>query len=391
MNTRYKAGFLFIGAVLVPFLLQDVRADQEAPIPIAQAKWIAASEGEASSKRMPGVHVHGGSHSPVGPNAPLPIFRKSFVLEDAAVSTAEVAVCGLGHFELSINGEKVGDHFLDPPWSDYAETCYYVRFDVAGHLKPGENVLGVMLGHGMYHVPGGRYAKFTGSFGPPKLALCLVVSQGDKQQIIASDRTWKTDDGPITFSCIYGGEDYDARREQRRWDSPGFDDSHWKPVKVVDGPGGKLRPALSPPVKVVRHLKAVSIAKTTDGRYEIDLGENLSAPGKTGLARSGASHGTVDSPELRHGCTPAQDLSGHHRIATGKRIGSRHCPGVCAIQWWFLRISRVGQRMRAASVADPWLVRRRAYSGGAIPDHGAIYGLPGRDTRCERARERGAG
>jgi len=255
MNTRYKAGFLFIGTVLVPFLLQDVRADQEAPIPIAQAKWIAASEGEASSKRT-----------------------------ERAVADFSQVLCpgGCGGLDRGGGGLwpgafRIGDHFLDPPWSDYAETCYYVRFDVAGHLKPGENVLGVMLGHGMYHVPGGRYAKFTGSFGPPKLALCLVVSQGDKQQIIASDRTWKTDDGPITFSCIYGGEDYDARREQRRWDSPGFDDSHWKPVKVVDGPGGKL----------------------TDGRYEIDLGENLSARPVIKVKGKAGSQVTVETAERK--------------------------------------------------------------------------------------------
>jgi hypothetical protein len=138
-------------------------------------------------------------------------------------------------------------------------------------------VLGVMLGNGMYNVPGSRYTKFVGSFGPPKLTLCLVVSQGNRKQIITSDTTWQTDDGPIAFSCIYGGEDYDARREQPGWDTPGFDDGRWKPVKVVDGPGGKLRPATSPPIRVVRYLEPVSVTKLNDGRYEVDLGENLSA------------------------------------------------------------------------------------------------------------------
>jgi len=209
-----KKALLFIGMVLALSSAADAAVVEEEPIPITKAEWIASAGVKASSIGMPGVHVHGNVRPPVGPNVPLPIFRKSLALDDAAVSRAQVAVCGLGHFELSVNGEKVGDHFLDPPWSDYADTCYYVRFDVAGLLKPGENVLGVMLGNGMYNVPGGRYTKFVGSFGPPKLILCLMVSQGGKEQIIHSDDTWKTDDGPIAFSCIYGGEDYDARKEQ---------------------------------------------------------------------------------------------------------------------------------------------------------------------------------
>ncbi|MCF7957827.1 MAG: family 78 glycoside hydrolase catalytic domain [Phycisphaerae bacterium] len=238
--------------------IRDVLTDantQECAIPIAGAKWIGAP----------------------GEQGPLPIFRKSFLLNDDAIASARVAICGLGHFELSVNGNKVGDHFLDPPWSDYAETCYYVCFDVTELLNPGENVLGVMLGNGMYNVTGGRYTKFVGSYGPPRLTLCMMVSQGGTEKVITSEKSWKTDAGPITFSCIYGGEDYDARKEQPGWDKPGFDDSRWQQVKVVDGPGGTLRPATSPPIKIVRHLEPVSVTKLKDGRYEVDLGENLSA------------------------------------------------------------------------------------------------------------------
>jgi len=272
MTTRYNTALLVLALVFASFSLQHTTVAQE--IPITDAQWICAHEDQASSIKTPGVH--GGAPLP-GAQQTLPIFRKTFTLGDAPVTNARVAICGLGHFELSINGTKVGGHFLDPPWSDYADTCYYVSFDVAELLKSGENVLGVMLGHGMYHVPGGRYAKFVGSFGLPKLILCLVLTQGDKERIITSNPTWKTHDGPISFSCIYGGEDYDARREQPGWDRPGFDDRLWKATRVVNGPGGVLRPAISPPIKVIRHLEAVSITKLKDGRYEVDLGENLSA------------------------------------------------------------------------------------------------------------------
>ena len=128
------------------------------------------------------------------------------------VDAARVTICGLGHFELSINGQKVGDHVLDPPWSDYADTCYSVTFDVSKMLRPGENVIGVMLGNGMFNVRGGRYTKFIGSYGKPMLHMSLEISQGGRKTSIVSDETWKTADGPVRFSCIYGGEDFDARK-----------------------------------------------------------------------------------------------------------------------------------------------------------------------------------
>ncbi len=299
MSNCSKAGLLFLGTFIVLFSQQHTTIGQN--IPIAGTQWIgadaaAASGSEATSVKIPGVH--GGAPLP-GAQRALPIFRKAFVLEDLSVSNARVAICGLGHFELLVNGAKVGDHFLDPPWSDYADTCYYVSFDVAELLKPGENVLGVMLGHGMYHVPGGRYTKFVGSFGPPKVMLHLVINQGNKQQVISSDPSWKTHAGAITFSCIYGGEDYDARLEQPGWDQPGFDDRQWEPVQVVHGPGGKLRPAISPPIKVIRHLDPVSVTRLTDGRYEVDLGENLSArPVITVKGRAG-KRVTVETAERK--------------------------------------------------------------------------------------------
>ena len=234
--------------------------DQDAPtVSVTTGEWIAAKE-------QPGI-------KPTG----LPIFRKVFSLKNAPVSAAEVSICGLGHFELSINGNKVGDHVLDPAWSDYADTCYFVTFDVKDLLKPGENVIGVMLGNGMYNVKGGRYTKFKKSYGPPKLNLALTIKQGGAEQVIKSDDSWKSSDGPTTFSCIYGGEDYDARLEQPGWDKPGFDDSKWSPAAPAKGPEGKARHAISPPIKVVRKLQPVSVKKLGEMSYEVDLGENLSS------------------------------------------------------------------------------------------------------------------
>ncbi len=208
---------------------------------------------------------------------PLPIFRKPFRL-GRPVKHAIIHICGLGHYELRVNGRRVGDYQMDPGWTNYRKTCLYSSYDVTSMLDKGDNVIGVMLGNGMYNVPGGRYTKFKGTFGPPKLICRMHVTFADgSRRVIASDETWKYMLGPIVFTCIYGGEDYDARREKSGWDKPGFDDSQWPQAKTCDSPGGKLAFQYAPPVKVANYLPAMTIQRLEEGQYEIDCGTNLSA------------------------------------------------------------------------------------------------------------------
>ncbi len=221
-----------------------------------QAKWIAMERADED---------------------PLPIFRRSVRL-DQPVEQAMIHICGLGHYELRINGQRVGTHEMDPGWTNYRKSCLYSSYDVTGLLKQGQNAIGVMLGNGMYNVAGGRYVKFTGSFGHPKLICQIHVTLADGSiRVIASDDSWKCSAGPITFSCIYGGEDYDARREQAGWDRSGFDDGNWSAARICPGPGGHLVAQTAPAVQVADTLKATAIMQLDDGRYEVDCGVNLSA------------------------------------------------------------------------------------------------------------------
>ncbi len=237
----------------------------------------------------------------------LPIFRKAFELADKPIHRALVNVCGLGHFELTLNGGKVGDHVFDPGWTDYRDTCLYVPFDVTRMLRPGANAFGVMLGNGLYNVVGGRYTKFTGSFGPPKLILQMRVEYADgSETVLASDATWKTCEGPVTFSCPYGGEDYDARMEQPGWDTPAFDDSAWADARVTEGPGGALSAQAAPPIKVMDTLRPVAVEQTGPGAYAADMGYNLSARPVVEVRGAAGSRVT-----LRVGERPGQPWENH--------------------------------------------------------------------------------
>ena len=210
------------------------------------------------------------------PSRPMPIFRRGFTLAKP-VSHAEVSACGLGSFELRVNGVKPTDSVLEPGWTNYRRNCPHVTYDVTRLLRKGGNALGALLGNGMYNVVGGRYAKFTGSFGPPKLILRLDVTFADgSSQAIVSDGHWRVAHGPVTFSCIYGGEDFDATAEPAGWDLPGFDDSSWRAAQVVDGPGGMLVARSMPPIEVDRHYRPSACKQLAPNVRVYDLGQNMS-------------------------------------------------------------------------------------------------------------------
>ena len=205
---------------------------------------------------------------------------------------ATAYVCGLGFYEFSLNGKKVGNSEFAPLWSDYDKSVYYNTYDVTEQLRYGENAVGILLGNGFYNVQGGRYRKLQISFGPPTLLFELVINYEDgTRTIVRSDNEWKYDLSPVTFNCIYGGEDYDARREQKGWNQAGFDDSHWRPVVMQEAPKGVLRPQMAPPVKIMERYDIQKVTKlnmeqitaaskstkrTVDpSAFVLDMGQNL--------------------------------------------------------------------------------------------------------------------
>ena len=208
-------------------------------------------------------------------SGPLPIFRKELSLPSAP-TRALVFISGLGFHELRINGTKVGDHVLAPAWTNYRDSILYETYDVRALLKAGPNALGVLLGNGFYNVAGGRYAKFTGSFGQPRLFLQLHLEFADgTSRDVGTDGSWRTRYGPLTFSCIYGGEDFDARLEPQGWDSPGLDATGWRAAAGVEAPGGVLTAQSSPPLRVQQTFLSVSRTEVKPGIAVYDLGQNF--------------------------------------------------------------------------------------------------------------------
>ena len=243
------------------------------------AEWIAMEQDRADMRIVPGLHLWYSVRAVYGdrklPTYKIPILRKDFTAQKG-IKKAVAYICGLGHFDLFVNGEKVGDHFLDCGWTLYSKEALYETFDVTQMLQRGDNTVGVMLGNGFYNIPHDRYFKLLTSFGAPKLLFRLEITYNDgSREEVCSNTTWQVTQSPITFSSIYGGEDYDAALEQAGWAKPGFDASSWTQALPTTYEG-RLLPQRAEPLRIVQHIPVQRIFKNGKGNWVYDLGQNFS-------------------------------------------------------------------------------------------------------------------
>ncbi|MFC0775236.1 alpha-L-rhamnosidase [Terrimonas alba] len=195
------------------------------------------------------------------------------------VKRATVYICGLGMYELYINGKKIGDQVLAPNPTDYRKTYFYNTHDVTTQIKAGTNAVGAVLGNGRFFTMRQNYKMHKhNTFGYPKLLLQLEIeyTDGSKKTII-SDESWKLNvDGPIRTNNEYDGEEYDARKEFTGWTIAGFNDNKWMQPQIVEAPKGKMIAQMSEPMKVMQTIKPLSIRKLPGGKYILDMGQNFS-------------------------------------------------------------------------------------------------------------------
>lgn len=214
---------------------------------------------------------------PAGWNGCALYFRFDFALTKE-VASARAYVAGLGYYELHLNGAKVGDHVLDPGFTDYAKRVLYATHDVTAGLRRGGNTIGAIVGNGWY--------------GMPKLLLQLEVKYSDGTREIVSSRgarqgnvttRWMVATGPIRANSVYDGETYDARLEKSNWDQPGEDSrqmsldrlARWNTCTPVDAPRGRLVSQYNEPIKIVDTLAPVGLTEPKPGVFVFDTGQNL--------------------------------------------------------------------------------------------------------------------
>ena len=204
---------------------------------------------------------------------PAPLLRRRFDLP-AAPERARLYVTALGLYDAFVNGQRVGEEWLTPGWTDYNVRVQYQTYDVTGLLREGANLLGVRLGDGWYVGNVGGLGRHRYGDAPALLCQLEVRLPSNQIVVVASDGTWFSRDSGTWLHDLQSGERTDLRAEPARWSDPGGDNSGWQPVALHAGPGSRLVAARDDGVRVVDVLPARSIHDAGQNRSIVDLGAN---------------------------------------------------------------------------------------------------------------------
>lgn len=195
-----------------------------------------------------------------------PIFKKKIALKDK-VKKARLYICGLGLYEAFYEGEKIGNEYLAPYCTDYAEWLQYQTYDVTEMLAK-DGTLSVLLGNGWYK---GRFGfdndSETGYYGNEwKLKAELRIEyEGGQTEVVGTNESWVVERSTIFFSDIYDGEYRDDTLQQLPEE----------PVLLCDSPEGELIARLSTPVTVHETFTPKEVIRTPAGEMVLDLGQEF--------------------------------------------------------------------------------------------------------------------
>ncbi len=219
-----------------------------------------------------------------------PVFHKRFTAHN--IKTATVDICGLGWFELYINGKAATDAVFEPAHSNYSDlSCrrfgyyefnekfvatrvYFCRYNITELLRDGENLLSAHLGNGWFNQHTVNIAEGEFYNGYPRLIFSVKLEANDGTVAeIDSDTTVRVGKSHILFNNIYDGE-YQDLELLRDFHSPDFDDSSFGGVLPAEAPDGALTLYDFPRDRVIRKITPKRIAQI--GKKVIyDVGENI--------------------------------------------------------------------------------------------------------------------
>jgi alpha-L-rhamnosidase len=183
-------------------------------------------------------------------------------------ASARIYLCGLGLYQLSVNGEAAGDECLSPGLCAYDKWLPYQTFDLTDHIREGENRLEIALGNGWYK---GRYGLARNrEFHYGEEFACIAElhlrREDGSSEVIATDtENWQARRSTVLASGIFDGEVRDDT----------LDTEKVYGVKGVTVNPPLPQPRRSPGIKIMGRLKPAALIKTPAGETVLDLGQNL--------------------------------------------------------------------------------------------------------------------
>ena len=208
-----------------------------------------------------------------------PIMRKN-VNVAKAVKRARLYATARGAYWFYINGQRVGDGYLNPGWTDFRHRIMYNTYDVTQMLRQGNNALGIELGHGWFCDDFGWAGSLWGDqygYKPSALAMIKVEYTDGTNETFVTDNTWKVyNGGPLYVNNLYHGVIYDARREVDGWKEPGFNDAAWEKVAILPPPPASTEIQGYVGLEIKNNITLTAKKMTRIGnRFIYDMGQNF--------------------------------------------------------------------------------------------------------------------
>lgn len=201
------------------------------------------------------------------------LLRHEFILEKEILK-ARAYSCGLGLYEMELNGERVSDEYLAPGYHAYDYWLQYQTYDITDTLKKGKNAIGVSLGEGWYKGRFGFDGGYTNLYGDQLCFISEIIitfTDGTEKKVITNEN-WKYSKSPIDMSNIYDGEHFNAMKLQEGWSKPAFEDAHWLEVDKISILSDKFQARINPPVKIMERIKPIKIITTPLNETVLDFG-----------------------------------------------------------------------------------------------------------------------
>lgn len=293
-----------------------------------------------------------------------PLFRAEFTVDD--IKNAEIFICGLGFFELHINGRRVSDDLLVPAFSQYcyrdlsahyterqdkmSYRTYVCKYNLTDYLAGGKNAIGVQLGNGWYNLNDTTDGDDDGdptwtSYGDLKLCYRIVIehSDGTKTEIL-SDESLKCSESEITFNNIYSGERHDYSLAQKGFSLTGYDDSNWSEVKLSSAPECEFYIQECFADRVIRTVKPVKL-KDFGETSIYDCGEGITGYAVIKSNEDGATLTARYADALKDDFTLDFYPSGgdgvrlQQEVFAGTKAGDEYFPHFCWHAFRYIEVS----------------------------------------------------
>ncbi len=212
-----------------------------------KAKWITGNYEVDKKKRYP-----------------VDYFRKIFEIKEQ-VKKARLYITACGLYDAKLNGNKIGDFFMAPGYTDYNKRVQYQTYDVTDLLATGAQSLTVELADGWYRGSCGAFG-LQNQYGTETKFLAQLEIEYDNgnTDIVITDSTWDwSNDGFVRFADNKDGEIVDATLE------PSFSGKAKVTVhSIIPSASNNV------PVRPHEHFHP-TITKTEDGKQLLDFGQNI--------------------------------------------------------------------------------------------------------------------